>query len=231
MSDCAGLTEDCHDQPCDGHNEVSALIRGLGPIFEGRRGVIGQILAAMGAWKTCLNIALCREFCEDDPCKTVRHFARHARLWRFPSCVPQDNGTLCAWIALQTDPSCPPGTVGWLRKVIDFVMPDKSVSVEITPPKEISNCAADSAVAAENAIIITAPPECFKSALEAAGDRCRLRYFIPEIDCIRSSVLPFGVGIGLRTDPPGPNGEDIWGVTADPICPAPPRPFLLKEKL
>lgn len=228
------LTEVCRPDACTGSREVDALTRGLGPLFRrSRGGVIGGMLQAIAEWKTCLVRALCREFAEGDPCTATRLLPVYANLYAFPSCVALTGDAMCRWIALVGDRTCPPGSPGFLKKAIAFAAPGKDIALT-RRPLDGPPLADNEQCPEENAFLFTAPAECFAFWTVARDypfdpldgvNPCR-RYVIPEIECLRTTIFPHGASVGYRTDPPGPQGEAIWGVpdAAQIDCPAASRP-------
>ena len=224
MNGCCDYVEPCHDGDCDGYDEIVRLLPKGALWNPARPGVYGQIIRFLGQWKTCLNQAICQEWCESDPCKARRRFPYFADKYSFPECVDQTNEKLCEWLALISDKECPPGSIGFLKRAIEFVKP--GLTVEVNRPEMLAAaCCGDAQCATDNPIIISGPPDCFACSImcfdgirpaQDGANPCK-RYFIPEIECIRDTIFPFGMGVGYLTNPQGPNGEEIFGVVSDPI--------------
>lgn len=214
MSACETV-EPCHNNPCDGIDEVARLLP-KGRLWSlSRDSQAARYFKALGAVKSEINRAICQEWDELNPCKTIRLFDYWAKIYCFPNCVEPER--FCDWVELMEDRSCPVGSIGFYRKVIDFVLPDKSVTVDFRQRGLLaSQCANDSPRAADNVICITAPADCY--SYEASSDtfqdgvngRC---YFIPEIECLRFYVLPL-VSLGYKTTEINPNGSDIYAPEA-----------------
>lgn len=218
MAECQ-IIEPCHDRDCDGYDEVLALLP-PGRIWNpSRGGVYGNYIRALGDIKTELNKRICQEYRELNPCTADRLLAYWAGVYSLPPCVPQTAEKLCEWIALlQGD--CPIGSLGFLRRAIEFVAPGKGITIDVTYPDIGANCPCpDSPCADNNPLVVTAPPAAyFYETVDIDGpvewqdgENCRV-YFIPEIECLRPCIFPFGLGVGYKTDPIGPDGQDIYGV-------------------
>lgn len=220
MAEGCGPIEPCHAHACDGYDEVVALLP-PGRIWNPERGgTYGAYVRALGDIKGQLNARICQEWAELNPCTAVRLLPYWARVWSLPGCVAQTAGKLCEWIAL-VQGDCPPGSLGFLRRAIDFVAPGKGITIAVSWPDAGANCPCpDKPCAADNPLVVTAPPGAFFYDLterdfpfesQDGVNGCR-DYFIPEVECLRACVFPFGLGVGYRTDPPGPDGQDIFGV-------------------
>ena len=225
--------EGCHDGPCDGHEEVARLMRGMGPLFEGRKdGVVGGLVNAFGQWKSKINGAMCQEWREGDPCLAHRLLPVHARRWAFPACADLTSENLCKWIDLVR--SCPPGSRGFIAAAIEFVLPGKNITLDWQVIDGKAYWQASDRRACENCLIVNAPPDCFAFVEECRdllghvqdGANPERRYFIPEIECLRRAAFPIGLSVGYRTDPQGPNGEEIYGVTGEAACDPPAIPLI-----
>ncbi len=222
--------EPCHNRNCDGLDEVVSLLPN-GRIWHPDRGdLYGRWIHALGHVKTELNKRICQEFNELDPCKSVRLFGYWAKVYSLPECVPQTSEKLCDWIDLIYG-DCPIGSLGFYRRAIDFVAPGKGIELNVNLQGVGANCwCADSFCADNNAIVITAPPTAFyydQTILDEIGEmqdgeNCR-RYFIPEIECLRRCVFPFGLSLGYKTNPISPNGADIYNVPIQNIADYPIR--------
>lgn len=222
MTDCCPATpEVCHNEPCDGIDEVAALLP-TGRIWSiGRGGVYAGWMKALGCINLEMSTAICQEWAEVDPCTSSRLLPYWISVYSMPPCVDQTADNLCAWIDLITDPDCPVGSVGFYQRAIDFVLPAAGVTVEFADPSFEGVCSQiDSTCLEENFIQITAPPEVFyfeESIRDFPMDPqdpnnpCRC-YFIPEIECLRYGVFPIGLSLGYQTDPRGPDNEQIFGV-------------------
>jgi len=215
-----GPIEPCHTSDCSGLDEVLSLLP-IGRIWDpSRGGVYGAYIQALGDIKTGLNGRICQEWNELNPCTADRLLPYWASVYSLPGCAPQTAASLCDWIALlQGD--CPIGSLGFLRRAIEFVAPGKGITINVTYPDIGANCPCpDSPCAANNPLIVTAPPAAYYYEV-VPGDYpheyqdgvngCR-SYFIPEIECLRPCIFPFGLGVGYQTNPIGPYGQDIYGV-------------------
>lgn len=218
---CPVALEPCHVELCDGLGEVVNLLPSGSLWSVERGGVYASYIRATGHIKSKLNERICQEQGELNPCTSVRLFDYWASVYSLPPCVSQDTDTLCQWIDLIYDPSCPIGSLGFYQRVIDFVAPAKGITISVNVPDIFSSeLCATKPCADDNPIVITAPPACFFYDAECRdyphepqdGIDSNKQYFIPEIECLRRCVLPFGLSIGYKTDPTGPNGEDIFDV-------------------
>lgn len=219
MAEC-GTIEPCHDRDCDGYDEVLALLP-PGKIWNpARGGTYGNYIRALGDIKTELNKRICQEYRELNPCTAERLLPYWIRVYSLPACVDQTAEKLCEWIELlQGD--CPIGSLGFLRRAIEFVAPGKGITIDVTYPDLGANCPCpDRPCAADNPLIVKAPPGAFFYDLidgdflhhyQDGVNGCRV-YFIPEIECLRPCIFPFGLGVGYQTDQTGPDGQDIYGV-------------------
>lgn len=218
MAECVKV-EPCLTGDCDGFDEVVSLLPS-GPIWNpDRGGVYSQYIHALGDIKTELNKRICQEWAEINPCTAVRLLPYWAKVWSLPECVEQTQESLCNWIGFLQN-SCPRGSLGFLQEAIDFVAPGKGITIAVTYPDIGANCACpDKPCADDNPLIITAPPEAYAWAdrnydgpiYMQDGETCR-EYWIPEIECLRRCIFPFGLGIGYKTTGTGPLGQDIFGV-------------------
>lgn len=219
MDECA-IIEPCHVGDCDGLDEVIALLP-PGKLWDvNRGGVYGAYMHALGDIKTELNKRICQEWLELNPCTSERLFCYWADIYSLPKCVEHTQENLCEWIELLHG-DCPIGSLGFLRSAIEFAAPGKGITVEVSYPDLGANMpCADNTCAAENALLVTAPPEAFfydtidvdyPREPQDGVDGCRV-YFIPEIECLRPCIFPFGLSVGYQTNPIGPAGEDIYGV-------------------
>ncbi len=229
MAEC-GPIEPCHIRDCDGYDEVLALLP-PGKIWNpDRGGTYGAYIRALGDIKTELNQRICQEWNELNPCTADRLLPYWASVYNLPGCALQDGQSLCEWIALLQDTDCPPGSLGFLRRAIEFVAPGAGIEIAVTYPDTGANCPCpDKPCADANPIVITSPAENYYYAIvpgdfphesQDGANGCR-QYFIPEIECLRPCIFPFGLGVGYKTDPIGPDGQDIWGVPDANIAPLP----------
>lgn len=231
MADFCGPIEPCHVGDCDGFNEVVALLP-RGRIWEpSRGGVYGAYIQALGDIKTQLNQRICGEWDELDPCKANRLLPYWRKVWSLPDCVDDDR--ICDWIAL-VQGDCPPGSLGFLRAAIEFVAPGKGITIDVSYPDIGANCPCPTDPCADNnPIVITAPPEAYSWAeslddepIASQDDETCREYWIDEIECLRRCVFPFGLAIGYKTNPIGPEGQDIYGV---PLANEAERPYNLPK--
>ena len=232
MSNCCKKSvEPCHTSECSGLEEVVALLP-HGSIWNVSNGsTFAQYAKALGHVKTELNKRICQEFNEMNPCKSVRLFEYWARLYKLPECVDQTPEKLCEWLDIIYDRSCPIGSVGFLRKAIEFVAPDLTFQIEVNYPDGFGHCwCGDNVCVDENPIVITVDSDDLHyemvgvdrpSEAQDGVDPCKT-YFVPEIQCLRDTVFPYGLGVGFKTTVPGPNGEPIHGVSNQSINPYKP---------
>lgn len=232
MTDCCRVeTEPCHSGDCDGYEELMALLP-KGQLWRPDNGSErAKLFQAVGALKTGLNKRICQEFSELDPCNSLHELSWWADFYRFPSsCVTLTGEKLCEWIELLNDDTCKPGSQGFILRAIEFVAPSKDIQVQFNVSDFRAHCWCASNIWCpdHNPIVITAPPECYAYESIAADyphnpldgvNGCR-RYYIPEIECLRKCVFPFGLGVGYKTYPEGPEGEFIYGVPETGEVPA-----------
>ena len=219
MADCLAL-EPCHDRECDGLDEVVSLLP-QGRLWQpDRNDLYGRYIHALGHVKTELNQRICQEWREMNPCTSMRLLPYWIKVYSLPSCVAQTSEKLCEWIGILNG-DCPIGSLGFYRRVIEFVAPGLGIEIDVNVADAGANCWCPSSDCAdENPIVITAPASVFyyeNSYVDGPmeyqdGENCR-RYFIPEIECLRRCVLPFGLGVGYKTTVTGPLGQDIFGVS------------------
>lgn len=214
MSDCE-TSEPCHDQPCDGVDEVQRLLP-PGNIWDLSNGTqTAASFLALGDIKSAVNLAICQEWLENDPCQSVRLFDVWASIYSFPKeCADQDR--LCDWVEIMEDQECPIGSIAFYRRVIEFVAPDKEITLDVNQPGLLAGqCQVDDpANPSRNVLCITAPADCFEweasdsTAQDGTNDRC---YYIPEIECLRYYVFPFA-SLGYKTKIQNPDGWPIYNV-------------------
>lgn len=224
---CYSTIEPCHTEDCSGFDEVVALLP-PGQLWQlDRDSVYTRYIRALGDVKTELNRRICREWNEGSACKAVRLQSYWANFYSFPECVNLTGERLCDWISLALDPTCPPGSLGFLQRAVDFVFPDYEpgeVAVSVNYPDFMGNSASPNMLCADqNAIVITAPVGVYRFEVmqepviadhfdpQDGVNSCR-RYFIPEIDCLRKCVFPLGLSVGYKTVDGGPDNVDIYGV-------------------
>lgn len=140
----------------------------------------------------------------------------YLEVYALPPCVEQTAEKLAEWIEIVSDPSCPIGTVGFLKKAVEFVAPEKIIQITINKPTIFGlNWETSSPVADENFMVVRAKPEfffyelfgdteCVEQNIQAGeilqdGINDDRRYFIPEIECLRACVFPFGMSLGYKT--------------------------------
>jgi hypothetical protein len=211
--------EPCHTDECDGFDEVVRLLP-RGKIWNpDRGGIYGGYISALGHIKTELNKRICQEWNEVNPCTSERLFSYWAKIYSLPACVDQTNEKLCEWIDLLNGP-CPIGSLGFIQAAVDFVAPGKGISISVNVGEPGAACCPEELQCAANRqIVVTAPPEAYffeTNAIDYPFEpqdavSCRV-YFIPEIECLRSCVFPFGLTLGYLTDSGGETGEEIFGV-------------------
>lgn len=230
MTSCCDFIEPCHADECSGLDEVAALLPSgrLWKIDDDR--LMSRYFKAIGHVKSDFNALLCQLWAENNPCTADRMFDYWAQVYAFPSCVEQTNEKLCEWIEL-VDFGCPKGSLGFLKQAVEFVAPGKNIQIELSFP-DLGECCpkADECDPEKNQLLITAPPECFyfddrqgEDIDDFAGDDgCSGGvYFIPEIECLRCTVFPFGVSVGVQTNPTGPNGEQFHNVPPENLAEKP----------
>lgn len=230
MTGCCDYVEPCHGRECDGLDEVVQLLPHGRLWNPDRDGNYGAYIKALGHIKTELNKRLCQEWNELNSCTSERLFEYWADLYKFPKCVEQTGEKLCEWLELIYG-DCPIGSQGFIRRAIEFVTPGAGITVEFNFPDFQANCwcASNIFCADKNPIVISAPPEMFRYETIAGdyphevpdgADPCR-KYFVPEVECLRNCVFPFGLGVGYKTNPIGPDSEDIYGVPEQPPMKSP----------
>lgn len=214
MSNCE-IIEPCHTQPCDAVDEVQRLLPNGRMWSLGRGDLIARSFLALAEVKQCVNEAICQEWAEQNPCTAVRLFDYWARLYCFPvECVERER--FCDWVDLMEDRDCPIGSIGFYKKVIEFVAPNKGITLTVQHPGLLAGkChVSDPAKPERSVLCVSAPPECFywqqgdSDAQDGENQRC---YFIPEIECLRFYVFPFA-SLGYKTDTANPNGSPIFNV-------------------
>ena len=233
MPNCGNI-EICHTEDCSGFDEVQSLLP-KGRLWDiTRNAQSSRLFRALGDIKTQLNRLICAEWDEIDPCKSNRLLPYHSEVYGLPKCVDQTAENLCKWITLITDETCPIGSVGFYQNAIDFVAPDKGISLSInTPENGKISWQSSSNLSCENVFVITAPSDVFRyetvgvdSCDNRSPKRCSVpqdgfcpeRYYhIPEIECLRKSVFPFGVSLGYRTSGNTKGSADIVGVSSDQL--------------
>ncbi len=210
---CKPLIEPCHSGECDGFNEVVQLLP-QGQIWNpDRGGVYGAYIQALGHIKTELNKIICQEWNELNPCSSKRLFGYWAEFYKLPPCIEQTGDKLCEWIDLLYNQDCPIGSLGFLRKAIEFVLPNKGVEINVNLDSTATKWRSDDFNCADNnSIIITAPSKLFKyyeykgdfphTKIQDGVNLCR-RYFIPEIECLRACIFPMGLSVGYKTKETG----------------------------
>jgi hypothetical protein len=212
--ECAPL-EPCHSGECDGFNEVLALLP-QGKIWRpADSSVHGRFIAALGHIKTEWNQAICQVWGEANPCTARATFGYWAGVYGFPPCAPQTNAKLCEWIALLDGP-CPIGSLGFYQAAIDFVAPGAGITISKGTLANVDGWQGSNECTARNALVITAPAAAYRFTtvdVDAPFEDsdCRI-YFIPEIECLRKCVFPFGFGLGYRTT--GAIDDGVHGVPA-----------------
>ena len=216
MADIKPL-EPCHSDPCDGVEEIVKLLP-QGDLWDVSKDTnLGAHFRALGDIKSYLNEIICQEWNEIDPCKSRRLFSYWADRLGYPACLPQCSEFLCDWIDLTNDPDCPVGSFGFLRRLIELVAPD--VTVTFTNHFQDGKCEEQNCICGAG-IVLEASPNLFyydtididypMDALDGKNV-CR-SYFIPEINCIRGMFFPIGKRVAYATNPRGVNGEQISGV-------------------
>ena len=216
MASCKPI-EPCHTGDCSGFDEVAALLPSGAIWNPDRGGVYGQYIAALGHIKTELNRLICGEWAEMNPCTSNRLLPYWQKVWCYPDCAPDTAESLCAWIEL-VEGDCQPGSLGFLRRAVEFVAPGAGITIELNGEVPLG-CCTSSPCADNNRIIVTAPTEAYSwAAFESDGplvlqdgENCRT-YWIDEIECLRRFVIPIGTSLGYKTNPIGPDGQDIFGV-------------------
>ncbi len=223
---CSEL-EACATDDCSGLAEVIALLPSGGIWELKENGVYSSYIRAIGHVKTEINKAICQVWQENLPCKSIRLLDYWAKFYGFPPCVLLTGEKLCEWLDIILDPYCPPGSVGFLQAAIDFVLPPiagvSQVTIQFTSADYFSNAGQNRPCAIDNSILMIADASLFRydefpgrSILEQLypqdGVNGCLDYFIPEIECLRHGVFPFGLSIGYMTDDGGPDAVDIYGV-------------------
>lgn len=218
---CCDFIEPCHASECAGVEEVQALLPN-GRIWDiSRNSTSSRYFRAVAHIKSSLNMLLCQQYEELEPCKSVRLFDYYTKLYSLPPCAPQTQESLCEWIGIIYDKDCPIGSLGFYQKVIDFISPNNEITLTLNLPDIFSHEWRSHTLKADEAhLIVTAPPNSYNwfsgPIIEGYsgqdGQNPDRKYFIPEIECLKRCIFPFGLSIGYKTDPSGPNGEDISGV-------------------
>jgi len=208
--------EPCHSEPCDGLDEVLSLLP-KGALWDAsRESTYSNYVRALGHIKSCWNARICQEWNELNPCTSVRLFDYWADLYSFPSCVDQTREKLCEWIDLLSDPDCPVGSVGFLSKAVEFFAPDIELTFVMDGIGE-AGCLAGCSCGVH--IVLSAPPNLIyydPSVIDNPNSEISIEkqlsgIFIPEINCIKNTIFPFGVPVLIATLPN--NGDNsISGV-------------------
>lgn len=240
MTDCCTYLEPCHNQECDGFNEVLDLLP-KGILWDPTRpSTYGKYVQALGHIKTEINIAICQELVEWDPCRAKRLFSFWAEMFKLPDCVDQTPEKLCEWLGIIYDKKCPIGSIGFLRKAIDFVDQDNNIQIRSNPRDFQAPCwcPSDRVCVDNNSIVFTAPPEEYAyyvnkldrpSNAQDGIDPCKF-YFLPAVECLRCCVLPFGLTIGYETDPRSPDGYPIYNVPEENVADRPECNVICREE-
>ena len=228
MTSCLTV-EPCHDKPCDGFDEVARLLP-KGRLWSlARDSEVSAYFKAVADVKTAINQCICQEWNELNPCLSKRLFDYWAKIYSFPvECV--DKERFCDWVDLMENTDCPIGSIGFYKRVIEFVAPNKGITLQVNQPGMLAGvCQKVNPCADKNVLVITAPAECYfyentpeQDCVEGIQDGlnpCRC-YFIPEIECLRYYVLPFA-SLGYKTFEVDPNGADIFGVPEENVMDKP----------
>lgn len=227
--DCVTVIEPCHDDDCSGLDEVTALLPN-GRIWSiDRGGTYAGFVKALGHVKTDINQAICQVWNELDPCQSIALFDYWAALYKLPECVDQTQENLCLWIALLYDSSCPIGSLGFLNAAVDFVAPAAGITLTLNQDSFAGEWQGDSPCVDSNSLVVSAPAASFfyeevsrdyPHEAQDGENACRT-YFIPEIECLRYKVFPFGLSVGYQTDTANPNGSAIFNVPVANIAEKP----------
>lgn len=215
---CISDIEPCHIDDCDGFNEVVSLLPN-GPLWNpDRQSIYGQYIRALGHIKTELNRVLC-SMSDMLPCSSEWMFQHWAKVYKLPDCVEQTPEKLCEWLDILFG-DCPIGSLGFLRKVINFVNPNLVIDFELNVPDGFANgWKSDNLFCADNNILVIKTEAKNYRYYEFEGDyphesadgtnACR-RYFIPEVECLRPCIFPIGLSVGYKTIETGNYDINNW---------------------
>lgn len=217
---CITDMEPCHTGDCDGLNEVMALLP-TGPVWDpNRNSIYGQYIRALGHIKTELNRVIC-SIADMSPCSSELMFGYWAKVYKLPTCVEQTPVKLCEWLDIIFG-ECPIGSLGFLRKAINFVNPNLVIDFELNVPDGFANGwrSDDWFCAANNMLVIKTEAKNYRyfefdgdypHALADGKNMCR-RYFIPEVECLRPCIFPMGLSVGYKTIEIGDYDINNWEV-------------------
>ena len=217
---CITNLEPCHTDDCDGFDEVISLLP-YGPLWSpDRRSIYGQYIRALGHIKTELNQMLCA-MADMSPCSSEWMFKYWAKVYKLPDCVDQTPEKLCEWLGILFG-DCPIGSLGFIRKAINFVNPDLVFDITLNVPDGFANgWRSDDWFCADNNMLV------FKTAAKnlryfdfdgdyphelADGVNACRRYFIPEVECLRPCIFPMGLSVGYKTTEIGEYDINNWEV-------------------
>lgn len=154
------------------------------PVYDGYWAAIASIMSDASA-------AICREWCEADPCTANRTIQQWGRIWSYPvDCVPLDADRLCEWIRIITC-EARPGTCHFIPRLLSFVGLNW-LTVEVD-----AGCLASTESAP--AIRITGLPRFFQyqAVIPVEGDcePAEACPYIPEVECLRNRYFPAGIPV------------------------------------
>lgn len=185
-----------------------------------RPSIYGNYIRALGHIKTELNRVLCA-MADISPCSSVKMFSHWAKIYKLPECVEQTPEKLCEWLDILFG-DCPIGSLGFLRKAINFAKPEMDVELELNVPDGFANGwrSDDWFCADNNMLVIKAEAQHYQYAeidgnypheLPDGINACR-RYFIPEVECLRPCIFPMGLSVGYKTLDTGEFDINNWEI-------------------